>query len=30
VLVGDRLVSVRREPEGWVMTRHVKAPVKKA
>ena len=26
VVVGERLVSVRREPEGWVMTRHVKAP----
>ena len=26
VVVGDRLVSIRREPEGWVMTRHVKKP----
>jgi hypothetical protein len=26
VVVGERLVSVRREPEGWVMTRHVKVP----
>lgn len=26
VVVGDRLISIRREPEGWVMTRHVKSP----
>jgi hypothetical protein len=26
VVVGDRLVSIRREQEGWVMTRHVKKP----
>lgn len=26
VVVGERLVSIRREPEGWVMVRHVKAP----